>query len=72
MNRDEFNKSIDSIKEVLSNMPQNNKKNKLKYISYVKENIDKYKNLENKIIEELIKRNDDIVKRIGKGGIDFS
>ena len=72
MNRDEFNKEIDSIKEVLSNMPQNNKKNKLKYLEYIKENIDIYKGYENSIINEINKRNEEIEKRIGKRGIDFS
>ena len=72
MNKNEFNKSIESIKEVLSNMPQNNKKNKLKYLEYIKENIDIYKGYENSIINEINKRNEEIEKRIGKRGIDFS
>ena len=72
MNREDFNKEIESIKEVLSNMPQNNKKNKSKYLDYINDNIKIYSENEENIIKEFVKRNDDIDKRKGKGGIDFS
>ena len=43
MNKEEFINTSTSIKEVISNMPQTTKKNKQKYLAYLKEQLDKYK-----------------------------
>lgn len=55
---------IDSIKEVLSNMPQNNKKNISKIIEYIDSLINEYQEDLDNILTELKSRYESILKRV--------
>ena len=63
MNKEIFVKKVEEIKEVLSNMPQNNKSNKVKYIEYVDSQVKIYNNFKNDLVNEIKRRFDDISAR---------
>lgn len=56
MNKDEFLKRVEEIKEVLASMPQNNKKNREKYLMYIKEQLDIFSLERDAFIKEIKKR----------------
>ena len=63
MNKEEFLNTSNSIKEVISNMPQTTKKNKQKYLAYLKEQLDKYIRKKEELVSELKTRYDEISTR---------
>ena len=63
MNKELYLQMTNEVKEVLTNMPQNNKKNKQKYLVYVKEQLDIYNKKKEELIEELKKRNNLILEK---------
>ena len=63
MNKEKFIVKINEIKEVLSNMPLNNKVNKEKYIEYVSSLISTYKKFADDILNEIKKRNSIILTK---------
>ena len=63
MNKEIIVNDINSIKEVISNMPQTTKKNKQKYLAYIKEKLDLYKQKEQITINEIKKRFDEISQK---------
>ena len=69
---EELNNKITSTKEVLSNMPKNNKKNKIKYLEYLSNLIEEYSNLKKELDKEINIRQDKIIMNIKKSTIDFS
>ena len=69
---EELNNKITSTKEVLSNMPKNNKKNKIKYLEYLSNLIEEYSNLKKELDKEINIRQDKIMMNIKKSTIDFS
>ena len=71
MNKDLYVEETNQIKEVLSNMPQNNKINKKKYLTYIKEELSKYNELKNNLVEEIKKRNSIIVNKEVEEQIDY-
>ena len=72
MNKDLYVEEVNQVKEVLSNMPQNNKSNKKKYLDYIKEELDKYNKMKNALIEEIKKRNNKISSKEVVDEIDYS
>ena len=69
---EELNNRINSIKEVLSNMPKNNKKNKLKYIEYLSNILKEYQQQIQELEKEIKARQDKILIKIKQNTIDFS
>lgn len=67
-----LNEKIDSIKEVLSNMPKNNKKNKLKYVEYISGLMKEYLDLSDELSKEIKFRYEEIISKIKRSDIDFS
>ena len=63
MNKEIYLKEAEQIKEVLTNMPQNNKINKKKYLSYLKETLDKYSQMKESLIQKIKDRNETISKK---------
>ena len=63
---------IASSKEVLSTMPQNNKKNKIKYLEYLSSLLEEYQKLEQETKQELLIRQEKILTKMKKNTIDFS
>ena len=70
--KEEFLKRIDEIKEVLSNMPQNNKKNKDKYLEYIREQLSIFYDLKDGTVDEIERRVKAIKGKVKSKGIDFS
>ncbi len=60
MNKELLVNEINSIKEVISNMPQTTKKNKQKYLTYIKEKLDINQKNSQQILEEMKKRYEEI------------
>lgn len=60
----ELKNIIEAQKEILSTLPQNNAKNKKKYFEKVNEFYEEYNDLYLKSIEEIKKRNSNIISRI--------
>ena len=71
MNKEEFINTSTSIKEVISNMPQTTKKNKQKYLAYLKEQLDKYKIKKQELITEINTRYEEISTREVVDIIDY-
>lgn len=71
MNKDIYVKEVNEVKEVLNNMPQNNKNNKQKYISYVKEQINKYSKMKEDLIQKIRERNIIIKEKEDKYIVNF-
>lgn len=69
---EELNNKINSIKEVLSNMPKNNKKNKVKYVEYLSKLLEEYDKLSQELEKEIMSRQGKIISKIKKNTIDFS
>lgn len=63
---EKLQKEIDVDKEILSTLPQNNKKNKDKYQKSVSEQITKYKSLKDKIVKEMLSRKEQISNKLPK------
>ena len=64
MNKEEFCNKVNEIKEVLSNMPQNNKSNKVKYIEYIDNQLRNNNNLKDELIKEINKRYEEISLKV--------
>lgn len=71
MNKDLYIKETEQVKEVLSNMPQNNKSNRKKYLSYIQEELDKYTEMKNNLIEEIKKRYNNISSKEVEEKVDY-
>ncbi|MEE3343060.1 MAG: hypothetical protein VZS44_03110 [Bacilli bacterium] len=71
MNKEIIINEINSIKEVISNMPQTTKKNKQKYLAYLKEKIDLYQKKEEELKQEIKKRYDEISQREQTNSTDY-
>ena len=69
--KEEFLKREEAIKEVISNMPLTNKKNKDKYIEYVSEQLTIFSSEKENIIKEIRNRVDKIKSREKVKGISF-
>lgn len=69
---EQLTEKITSIKEVLSTMPQNNKKNKTKYLEYVSSLLEEYQDLEQEVKQELLSRQEKLLTKMKKNTIDFS
>lgn len=61
---EKLQKEIDVDKEILSTLPQNNKKNKDKYQNNVSDQITKYKSLKENIIKEMLSRKEQIKAKL--------
>ncbi len=72
MNKEIYVAQTNEIKEVLTNMPQNNKGNKQKYISYIKEQLTKYNQMKNTLVEEIKVRNINLIEKEKKYIIDYT
>ncbi|MBR3161163.1 MAG: hypothetical protein IKF19_00325 [Bacilli bacterium] len=72
MNKELLVNEINSIKEVISNMPQTTKKNKQKYLAYIKEKLDIYQKKEQELIEEIKKRCDEISQKEKTDNTDYN
>lgn len=71
MNKEELIKREEEIKEVINNMPQNNKKNIEKYANYLKEQLDSFSHEKEQVLDEIRSRVDKILAKEKKKGIDF-
>lgn len=71
MNKELYMQETSQIKEVLSNMPQNNKSNKKKYLEYIKEELDKYNQMKKELVDEIKKRNTFISNKEIEEQIDY-
>ena len=71
MNKELLVNEINSIKEVISNMPQTTKKNKQKYLAYIKEKLDIYHQKEILTINEIKKRFDEISQKEQKDNNNY-
>ena len=71
MNREDFNKCVEEIKEVIGNMPRNNKKNKGLYVKYLEEQLGIFSSLHDEIIQEICKRYDKILSKEKRNSISF-
>ena len=60
----EFLDKIDISKEMLSNMPINNKKNKEKYVAFIEDLKNEYTEIKNELYEEMKKRYFDKTKDV--------
>ena len=69
---EQLNEKINSVKEVLSNMPKNNKKNKVKYMEYLSNLIKEYQQLIQELKNEIKCRQDKILTKLKHNTIDFS
>ena len=69
--KEEFLKREEAIKEVISNMPLTNKKNKDKYIEYVREQLTIFSSEKENIVKEIRDRVDKIKSREKKKSISF-
>ena len=67
-----FLEYVSSIKEVLESMPQNNKKNKDKYIEYLKKVLDENVSIKNKLYDEIENRYNNILRDKVKCSDDVS
>ena len=72
MNKDLYITQTNEIKEVLTNMPQNNKNNKQKYISYIKEQLNKYSQMKDALVEEIKLRNINLTIKEKKYIVDYT
>lgn len=63
MNKEKCITEINNIKEVITNMPQNNKANKKKLLSYLEERQEMFIKMTNELEEELHNRNNIIVNK---------
>ena len=68
---EQLTEKIISIKEVLSTMPQNNKKNKTKYLEYLSSLLEEYQQFSQTLKEEIISRQEKILTKMKKNSIDF-
>ena len=71
MNKEIYVNEVNSIKEVISNMPLATKKNKQKHLVYVKEKLDFFTKKREEIISEMKYRFDIIDKKIEINEIDY-
>ncbi len=71
MNKEEFIKYTDEIKEVINAMPRNNKKNKKLYLEYLSEQKGIFCEKKDQIIKEIKRRYDKIVSLEKDCGIRF-
>ena len=53
MNKEKYILEIKDIKEVIDNMPQNNKVNKKKLLSYLEEQKQKFTKIADSLLEEM-------------------
>lgn len=72
MNKEIYVAQINEVKEVLANMPQNNKNNKQAYISYIKEQLKKYTPMKEALVEEIKLRNINLIEKEKKSIIDYT
>ena len=68
---EEFEMRTNEVKEVLSNMPVNNKKNKSKYLDYIVEQIEIFSKEKDTIFEEIVSRVKKIESTEKKSSISF-
>ena len=71
MNREEFNQYTGEIKEVIENMPRNNKKNRSNYVNYVKEQLDSFSSLHDEIIKDIHDRYQKILAKEKRNSVSF-
>ena len=71
MNKEILMNEINSIKEVISNMPQTTKKNKQKYLAYIKEKLDIYQKKKQELITELEKKYEEISQKEKTDNTDY-
>ena len=69
--KEDFLKRTEEIKEVISNMPLNNKKNRDKYTQYIKEQLEIFSSERDTIVSEIKSRVSKIESREKKKGISF-